>query len=159
MYTLFIISISIAVLESFIGRGDTIWTRDIWFPKPELYRTELRPEISRLDGLTDFSTSIKSLTFLRTQIGFTSFICRSGVYSWLLPNLGGRSWIWTNESHREAGLQPAAITAMRPAHINGFPGIFVEAHNRKELLNLYHPFAEGAQILDRFNILLRTCRI
>ena len=66
----------------------------------------------------------------------------------------------SNQRSREAAdLQSAAIATMRPTHMNGFPGIFVEAHNRKELLNLYPPFAEGAQILDRFNILLRTCRI
>ena len=50
----------------------------------------------------------------------------------------------SNQRSREAAdLQSAAIATMRPTHINGFPGIFVEAHNRKELLNLYYPFAEG----------------
>ena len=34
-------------------------------------------------------------------------------------------------------------------HINGFPGIFVKAHNRKEHFNLYHPFGGTSESQTR----------
>lgn len=52
-------------------------------------------------------------------------------------------------SHLAVDLQSTAITTMRPTHINGFPGIFVKAHNRKELLTFIVPLV----IPRRFELL------
>ena len=62
-------------------------------------------------------------------------------------------WDGVELNHRDMDFQSIALPAELPPRIGGFPGIFIEAHNHQEPLNLYLPLLAQTEVILTFNLI------